>query len=317
MVSIEAVTMRYGDAEVLRSVTAAVGVGEWLALIGPNGAGKSTLLRAVAGLESHDGTIRVRQEAMAHLGARRRARLVAYLPQAPQLPADMAAIDYVLLGRTAHIGYFGVETPADRALCHALLDRLCLGPLATRRLSSLSGGERHRVALCRALAQEAPVLLLDEPTSDLDLGRRVDVLELIDAQRHERSLTVVSAMHDLTLAAQFAERVLLLSEGSVVCSGRPAQVLTEDLLTEHFGGPVRVVTTGDADQLIGPRRARTGRGSVCQRATDRDAHRQGHEHEPVDDDSKAGADGVPRGPGEEAERHDQDGAPDTEHARHA
>ncbi|MGH9086760.1 MAG: ABC transporter ATP-binding protein [Acidimicrobiales bacterium] len=327
MISIEALTVRFGDTVVLRSVTEAVGAGEWLAVIGANGAGKSTLLRAVAGFEAHEGTIRVQQKAMAFLGPRRRARLVAYLPQALQLPADMATIDYVLLGRTAHIGYFGVESAHDRAVCCELLDQLGLARLAKRRLSSLSGGEQHRVALCRALAQEAPVLLLDEPTSDLDLGRRVEALELIDAQRRERRITVVSAMHDLTLAAQFAGRVLLLSGGSVVCSGRPAQVLIEDLLSDHFGGPVRVVPTADDDLLVGPRRQGTGRprdealvavdGSARQYGTERDAHGQGREDDPVHGGEATAADGVPRRPGEEDECHDQRGAPGVEHARHA
>ena len=135
----------------------------------------------------------------------------------------MTAGDYVLLGRTPHIGYLRMETAADQRMCDELLDRLGLAAMSQRALSTLSGGESQRLVLARALAQQAPVLLLDEPTSALDLGRRVDALELIDRARRERSLTVVSAVHDLTLAGQFADRLLLLAGGQVAGAGRPGR----------------------------------------------------------------------------------------------
>jgi len=177
------------------------------------------------------------------LRRRRLARLVAYVPQLPGLPPEMTVGDYVLLGRTPHIGYLRMETAADRQICAGLLDRLELSPMAGRILATLSGGELQRVVLARALAQEAPVLLLDEPTSALDLGRRVDALELIDELRRERSLTVLSAVHDLTLAGQFADRLLLLDQGRVAATGPPADVLRDDVLTPRFGPGIHVMTT--------------------------------------------------------------------------
>ncbi len=254
MVTLDRLTVRYAADAAVREVSARVTAGEWVGLIGANGAGKSSLLRAIAHLQRHDGTVCVAGHPTGRLSHRRRAQLVAYVPQQPELPAGMSALDYTLLGRTPHIGYFGVESEQDRRVCLGLLDRLHLARLAERPLSTLSGGELQRVVLARALAQQAPVLLLDEPTSALDLGRRVEALELVDALRRERELTVLSAMHDLTLAAQFADRLVLLREGSVVAAGPPAEVLDEGLLSACFGGRVRVLADDDGGLLVVPRR---------------------------------------------------------------
>jgi iron complex transport system ATP-binding protein len=251
------VTVRYDDTVAVRDVSVTSAPGEWLGLIGANGAGKSSLLRAVSGLVAFDGDVRVDGEPLAGLSRRRRAQRVAYVPQQPEFPAGMTVFEYTLLGRTPHIAYFGVESPADRRHCAQLLDQLALTHLAARHLSTLSGGELQRAVLARALAQDAPVLLLDEPTSALDLGRRVDALELVDDLRRERGLTVVAAMHDLTLAAQFADRLLLVSAGGVVACGPPREVLREDLLSTCFGARVRVVTDSDGGLLVVPHRSRT------------------------------------------------------------
>jgi cobalamin transport system ATP-binding protein len=256
MLGLERVTVRYGASVAVWEVTESADNGEWVGVIGANGAGKSSLLRAAAQLVSYDGAIRVAGETMARLSPRRRARLVAYVPQQPELPAGMSAIDYTLLGRTPHIGYFGVESAQDREVSAEVLDRIGVASLADRHLSTLSGGELQRVVLARALAQDAPVLLLDEPTSALDLGRRVDALELVDELRRERGLTVLSAMHDLTLAAQFADRLVLMSAGRVVAAGAPADVLDEQLLSACFGGRVRVLTDDDGQLLVVPQRTR-------------------------------------------------------------
>jgi iron complex transport system ATP-binding protein len=141
-------------------------------------------------------------------------------------------------------------------VCGELLELLDLTAMAERPLATLSGGELQRLVLARALAQEAPVLLLDEPTSALDLGRRVDALELVDTLRRERGLTVLSALHDLTLAGQFADRLVLLGEGRAVAAGKPDEVLTEEALTRHFGTNVRVIRSDDGDLVVVPQRAR-------------------------------------------------------------
>ena len=256
MLELDRVTVRYDGTVAVREISVTAAPGEWVGVIGANGAGKSSLLRAVAHLVPHAGAVRISGESISRLSRRRRAQLVAYVPQQPELPAGMSVLDYVLLGRTPHIGYFGVESESDRQHCVELLDQLHLTDLAPRHLATLSGGELQRVVLARALAQEAPVLLLDEPTSALDLGRRVDALELVDDLRRTRRLTVLSAMHDLTLAAQFADRLVLVSAGGVVAAGPPAEVLREDLLSTCFGAHVRVVTDEDGSLLVVPHRTR-------------------------------------------------------------
>jgi len=257
VITVDRLRVCFGAATALDRVTASVARGEWLGLIGPNGAGKTTLLRAVARLIRFDGRIAIGDQATRGLTRRQLARLVAYVPQQPLLPPEMTVSDYVLLGRTAHIGYLRVETSADRRICAGLLDRLAMSAMAGRPLRTLSGGELQRMVLARALAQEAPVLLLDEPTSALDLGRRVDALELVDELRRERSLTVLSAVHDLTLAGQFADRLLLLDKGEVAASGSPPSILRDDVLSAHFGGGVHVLRTAEGElAVISRRRAR-------------------------------------------------------------
>jgi iron complex transport system ATP-binding protein len=166
----------------------------------------------------------------------------------------MEVADYVMLGRTPHRGYFGGEAPVDRRVCAQLLERLDLASRSSSHLMTLSGGELQRLVLARALAQEAPVVLLDEPTSALDLGRRIDALELVDELRVERGLTVMSAMHDLTLAGQFADRLLLMAEGRISASGSPCEVLDARLLAGHFGADVHVLATPDGQIAVVPGR---------------------------------------------------------------
>jgi iron complex transport system ATP-binding protein len=256
VIILDGVTVRYGPAPALCDLNEHIESGEWIGLIGPNGAGKTTLLRAVARLVPHEGTISIDGVPVSSLSPKRLARLVAYVPQQPELPPDMTVGHYALLGRTPHIGYFGVESSEDRRVCGELLESLDLTTMAERPLATLSGGELQRLVLARALAQQAPVLLLDEPTSALDLGRRVDALELVDALRRERGLTVLSALHDLTLAGQFADRLVLLGEGRAVAAGKPDEVLTEEALTRHFGTNVRVIRSDDGDLVVVPQRAR-------------------------------------------------------------
>jgi iron complex transport system ATP-binding protein len=239
-VELAGVSLSYDGVAALRDVSTRFAGGTWTGLIGPNGAGKSSLLRAVAGLVPYGGEIRLGAVAAAKMARRERSRSVAYLPQRSELPEGMTVTDYILLGRTPYIRYLGMETQHDRQVVSRVLERLELGSLAARPLSSLSGGEVQRAILGRALAQEAPVLLLDEPTAALDIGHQQHVLELIDELRQQHRLTVISAMHDLTLAGQFGERLLLLSGGRMVVDGPTEAVLNEGLIREHFGASVRV-----------------------------------------------------------------------------
>jgi iron complex transport system ATP-binding protein len=254
VITFEDVTVRYGDVLALSRIGGEVRDGEWVGLIGPNGAGKTTLLRAIVQLVPHQGRTLVENLPTDRMTRRDLARMVAYVPQKPELPAEMTVADYILLGRSPHIGYFGFEKAKDHVVCANLLDRLDLTHMAARHLATLSGGELQRLVLGRALAQEAPILLLDEPTSALDLGRRVDALEIVDALRRENGLTVLSAMHDLTLAGQFSDRLILLAQGQVAATGIPAEILDEAVLTQHFGHQVQVVRSPEGELIVAPRR---------------------------------------------------------------
>jgi iron complex transport system ATP-binding protein len=254
-VTLDSLTVELGRSRILDGVDAEVAPGEWVALIGPNGAGKSTLLRAVAGLVPYAGSILLDGDEVAGLARRQLARRLAFVPQAPLLPAGMRVGEYVLLGRTAHLGPFGAESPRDLEAAGQALARLDLGDLAGRRLQTLSGGEQQRAVLCRALVQEAPLLLLDEPTTSLDIGRQQQALELVATLRAQGELTVVCAMHDITLAAQYADRLVVLSGGRVVASGAPAAIASAELIAEHYGALVRVVGAGDSLAVVPVRRA--------------------------------------------------------------
>jgi iron complex transport system ATP-binding protein len=245
-----------GDARVVDGLSAEVEHGEWVALIGPNGAGKTTALRAIAGLVQYEGSVRVLADDARKLGDKQLARRVALVPQIPLIPGDMTVRAYVLLGRTPHLGYLGGERRADHRAAEAALEQLDLLPFADRRLDTLSGGERQRATLARALAQDAPVLLLDEPTAALDMGRQQQVLELVDDLRNRRGLTVLSTMHDLTLAGQYADRLLLLDRGRLVAEGTAKEVLTRALITEHYGADVEVVGSPQAGFVVVPVRPR-------------------------------------------------------------
>jgi iron complex transport system ATP-binding protein len=249
-IDVDDLTVRFGAKVALDRVSVSVATGEWVALIGPNGAGKTTMLRAIAGMTRSNGGISLNGRQARRLGHRRLARLIAYVPQHPVLPPEMTGLDYLMLGRTPHLGYFAVESATDRRICLDLLDRMALTDMAGRRLATMSGGEAQRLVLARALAQQAPILLLDEPTSALDLGRRVDALELVDELRRERSLTVLSAIHDLTLAGQFADRLILLSDGRVAADGEPAAVLRDDLLSVTFGAGVGVLRAANGELAV-------------------------------------------------------------------
>lgn len=208
--------------------------GEVLALIGPNGSGKSTALRAVAGLIPREGEVSVPP------GRAPGPLDVAVMPQSPVLPPGMSVAEYVLLGRTPHLGTFGRESPRDFEVVEDVLGRLALTDYAARPVTALSGGESQRVTLARALAQQAPLLLLDEPTSSLDIGMAAGVLGLVDELRRREDLTVVVAIHDLTVAARYADRLVLLSSGAVAAEGAPDQVLTQAVLSEVYRAPLRV-----------------------------------------------------------------------------
>ena len=253
--ALENVSVEYADRTAVRGFTDTVRPGEWLCIIGPNGAGKSSLLKAVAGLAAHSGRILIDGAPLKARSSRRRAQLVAYVPQSPVLPPGMTGAEYVLLGRNPFVTHFGTESAHDFAMVDDVVERLDLADLASRDVETLSGGERQRLVIARAIAQEAPVLLLDEPTSALDIGHQQQALELVDRLRREHGLTVVSAMHDLTLAGIYSDRLVLMHEGSTVASGTAEEVLRPETLGEFYGVNVRVHREPDGTVIVVPHRS--------------------------------------------------------------
>jgi iron complex transport system ATP-binding protein len=256
------IVVAYNGTPVVDRISVDVPSTSWVSLIGPNGAGKTTLLRAIAGLVPYGGQIEIDRQPIATMSRRRLSQMVAYLPQRPILPEGASVFDYVAIGRTPYIPYWGTETPEDRAVVEKVLDRLDLGEIADRQIASLSGGEAQRAVLARALAQQSAILLLDEPTSALDVGHQQQVLELIDELRLEQGLTIISALHDLTLAGQFADHLVLLDKGEVVSEGDPSEVLTEETIKRYYHASVRVTMEPDAGLSVIPiRPGRAVRGT--------------------------------------------------------
>jgi len=248
------VTVTLGGRPIVDAVDLEVAEGEWVALIGPNGAGKTTLLRAITGLVAFEGTVELHGRPTTEMHRREVARAIALVPQEPSTPAWMTVGEYVLLGRTPYLGPLAKEGARDREAAARALGRLDLLEFVERRLGTLSGGEKQRVVVARALAQDAEIVLLDEPTAALDIGHQQQALELLDGLRVESGLTLVAAMHDLTLAAQYADRMLLLDGGRVVADGAPPDVLTEAAIGRHYGAAIDVVPVGDRIAIV-PRRS--------------------------------------------------------------
>jgi iron complex transport system ATP-binding protein len=259
VISCSGVTVRLGDKLVLDDVSLHVPRGSWVSIVGPNGAGKSTLLRYLTGAVPGRGDVHLAGQPFGALTRRQRAQLVALVPQAPVVPDGMTVVDYVLLGRTPHIRALAVEGPTDLAAVHDALGHLELLEFADRPVATLSGGERQRVLIARALAQGSPLVLLDEPTTALDVGHQQQVLELVDELRSLHDLTVVTTMHDLTLAGQYADRLVLIDHGRVVVEGPAAEVLTEDNLASYYGAKVRIIHDGDRPVVLPVRRERLPR----------------------------------------------------------
>lgn len=240
----------YGRTRVLDGVRLTVEPGGWLAVIGPNGSGKSTLLRSLLGFHPHEGTVRIDGVPLAGMPRRERARLLAYAPQLPVLPEGISTRDYVTLGRTPHRPLLAAPRADDHRVVTDVMARLGLEPLADRLVVTLSGGEQQRAVLARALAQQPRVLVLDEPTAALDLGHAQQVLDLLDRLRRQDGLTVLSTLHDLTLAGQYADRLTLLADGRVAAEGSPAEVLTAAALQTHYGARAQVVTGPDGPAVL-------------------------------------------------------------------
>lgn len=241
MLKIQNLSVSYGPRRILHDVSFDVQSGEVLALIGPNGAGKSTLIRAVSGVVPYSGHIRTNGDDAASLSTQQRARYIATVPQAVALPPAYTVWETVLFGRTPYLGFLGQPSPHDEDIARQSLTRVSALPFAERRVGELSGGEQQRILLARALCQSTPILLLDEPTAHLDLQYQVNILELVSELAHKDDLAVLVALHDLNLAAHYADRIALMVAGTIKAMGKPKDVLQADLIEEAYCLPVQVV----------------------------------------------------------------------------
>ena len=235
---------------IVSNIDLEVSVGQWTCIIGPNGAGKSSLLKALAGIIPSTGEILIDGSNMRDLSQRDRACWIAYVAQEPVMPTGMRVFDYVLLGRTAHLKMLATESPKDLEITHYVISELDLVEFIDRDIATLSGGERQRVAIARALTQASPIILLDEPTTALDVGYQQEVLELIDKLRNEKKIAVISTMHDLTVSGQYPDRLLLLAQGRVVASGSAESVLTPENIAQHYGAKVSVINHASGPVVI-------------------------------------------------------------------
>jgi iron complex transport system ATP-binding protein len=234
VLAVNELSVDLGDSEILDGVSLTADTGELVGLVGPNGAGKTTLLRAIQGtIQPTEGTVTVDGHTITSLSARETGRLVATVPQETRLSFSFSVEDAVAMGRNPHIGRFGTAGAADRRAVREALADTDLTDLAERPVTELSGGERQRVLLARAFAQETPLLLLDEPTSNLDINHAVNTLDLVRSVVDEGT-TAVAAIHDLNLAARYCDRLVLLAEGSVLEAGTPDTVLTSETLEAAF-----------------------------------------------------------------------------------
>ncbi|MDD5095124.1 MAG: ABC transporter ATP-binding protein [Dehalococcoidia bacterium] len=241
MLQIENVTLGYGKRTVLTDINLSVKQGELLGIIGPNGSGKSTLVKGISRLLTpRNGRVVIDDHDVAHMSRAELARLVAVVPQSPNLPDTYTAFEIVLMGRTPHLGMLRFEGARDFDIAWKAMAMTRTQPLAERTMDEISGGEKQRLIIARALAQEPKLILLDEPTAHLDIKYQVETLDFISRLCRDQNMTAVAVLHDLNLAAQYCDRLALLSDGRIHTEGLPQKVITAQNIKEVYGTEVCV-----------------------------------------------------------------------------
>lgn len=242
MLKIKSLTVAYGQQVVLRDFTLEISPGEIVALVGPNGAGKSTLIRAISGvIKIQSGSMRFRKQDLSDLSPSHLAKIIGVVPQARPFGGAFTVEQSILLGRTPHMNWLGQPQEHDHLEVQKAMRNTQTEHLAQRRIAELSGGEQQRVLLARALAQTTPVLLLDEPTTHLDLRHQSSILSLTKELAHTTGLAVLMALHDLNQVSLFADRVALLVGGNLLAVGSPKEVLTVEQISTAYQTPVQVI----------------------------------------------------------------------------
>lgn len=251
MLTIHNLSVYYGSRKILHNIDLEVKAGEILALIGPNGAGKSTLIRAVSGVVPvHGGKILVDEADITKFTPMQRAQKISVVPQAVSLPPAFTVWETVLLGRTPYLNFLGQVSGKDEALARLALEQVDAFHLKDSFINEISGGEQQRVLLARALVQDTPIMLMDEPTTHLDLRHQLDLLKLISVQVREKNLAVLITLHDLNLASMFADRIAIVQNGLLCVAGTPQETLTVEIVNSIYGVPVHIVNHPDTGKPL-------------------------------------------------------------------
>ena len=233
---IENLGLAYDRSVVMRDLTFQVMPGEMVGLIGPNGSGKSTIIKAMSRvIRPYSGKILLDGKNISKIPREELARLLGVVPQMPLLPSTFTAFEIVLMGRNPHLGFFRYEGERDMAITWQAMEKTATQSLAERRVGELSGGEIQRIVIARVLAQEPKSILLDEPTANLDISHQVEILDMIKNLCLENNLTVVAALHDLNLASQYCDRLILINNGQVHSQGTPSEVINSRNIKEVYG----------------------------------------------------------------------------------
>jgi iron complex transport system ATP-binding protein len=246
MISVKGLSFRYpGGEEVLKDVSIGAEKGGCLGIVGPNGSGKTTLLKCLSrAVDTPPGAVFLDGVDVAHIPRREIARKIAVVPQDSSFGFDFTAQEVVAMGRYPHLGRFEFESPRSAEIVRMAMDRTKTWLLRDHPVNQLSGGERQRVIIARALAQEPKVLLLDEPTKDLDIRHSLDILNLIERMNKQQNITVIGVFHDLNLCARYCKKVAILKDGRVLAQGETRHVLTSANIRKAFGVRTEVINTG-------------------------------------------------------------------------
>jgi iron complex transport system ATP-binding protein len=243
MLEIKGLAADLNAKPVLRNIAFTAKTGKILGIIGPNGAGKTTLLRAISGvIPITGGELKLDSKNLADKSIIERAKLIASVPQSTSLPMAFSVWDMVMLGRTPYLNWLGQTSSQDEIITHAAMQQTQCLELAERKVGELSAGEQQRVLLARALAQSTPVLLMDEPTTHLDLRYQVELLDLVQKMTTQKNLTTIIVLHDLNLASRYADEMMLLDQGQIAVFGKPKKVLRDAVLSRVYQIPIHVDT---------------------------------------------------------------------------